>query len=236
VAVEAETGRPVVRLLELDGESTGLIQLLSDMGVGTEIYASIREFESHGRPDVPGCVVVDARLFFTADAGASALPRSLSGNLPMIVVSPEPDVATVVRAMKAGAVDFLQTPFREELMLQAISVALQTDRKRRALETRHAELRARFATLTPRERQVMALVTAGRLNKQIAFDLGLSEITIKVHRGSVMRKTQVRSLAELVRMADTIRDLGGWRDSNAEGDREPGPGLGSAQTVIPSQS
>ena len=125
--------------------------------------------------------------------------------VPVILMTGHGDIPMSVRAMKAGAVDFLPKPFRDQDMIDAVSTAIERDRRRRAAESDIAQVRERFATLSPREQQVMTLVTAGKMNKQVAFDLGLSEITVKTYRGAVMDKMAARSFADLVRMADALR-------------------------------
>jgi FixJ family two-component response regulator len=176
--------------------------LLRSVGLRTEVFESSDAFLKSKLPGAPSCLVLDVRL-----PGKSGL--SIQSDLaaegidpPIIFISGHADVPTSVRAMKAGALEFLIKPFRDQDLLDAVEVALQRDRVRRADQKLNAELRARFDTLTAREQQVMYLVVAGRLNKQIAAELGISEMTAKIHRAQVFRKMQAVNLPDLVRMAD----------------------------------
>lgn len=182
----------------------GLDSLLRSVGYDVGSFASPRDFLAHRRSNGPSCLVLDVRM---PDASGldfqDELARS-SNPLPIIFLTGHGDVPMSVRAMKAGAVEFLLKPFREQDLLDAIRQALEKDRVRLHQDAAAADLRERFATLTTREREVMALVARGRLNKQIAAELGLSEITVKVHRGQAMRKMQAGSVADLIRMADAL--------------------------------
>ena len=156
------------------------------------------------RPDAASCLVLDIRL-----PGGSGLDfqqdlAKANIHIPVIFITGHGDIPMTVRAMKAGAVDFLTKPFRDQDMLDAVMAALERDRKRRDSETASSDVRQRFETLTPREREVMVHVTAGLMNKQVAARLGVSEITVKIHRGHAMRKMNAKSLADLVRMADLL--------------------------------
>src|SRR5260370_33178250 len=178
--------------------------LVRSVGLGVELFASVQEFLGTARPDHPGCLVLDVRLPGRSGLDLQNELAKTNMRVPVIFISGHADVPMSVRAMKAGAVEFLTKPVRDQDLLDAIQLALAKDRARRADEKSLARLRAVFDALTPREREVMSLVVAGRLNKQIAAELGLSEATVKVHRGQVMRKMGARSLAELVRMADQL--------------------------------
>ena len=178
--------------------------LLRSVDLAVACYASVREMLAAPLPDGPSCLVLDVRL-----PGQSGLDLqqelARAGNpLPIIFITGHGDIPMTVQAMKAGAVEFLAKPFRDQELLDAITIGLERDHARRAAGQAEADLRARFTTLTPRETDVMGLVVQGRMNKQIAFTLGISEITVKVHRGQVMRKMQAGSIAELVRMADRL--------------------------------
>jgi FixJ family two-component response regulator len=181
-----------------------LDNLLKSVGFEVELFASPQEFLQSGRPDRPGCIVLDVRfpgrsgLDMQRDLGAA------NARLPIIFITGYGDIPMSVRAMKAGAVEFLTKPFRDQDLLDAVGTALEEDRARRAGDMRLAELRGRFDMLTARERQVLSLVVAGRLNKQIAGELGVSEMTVKMHRRQVMRKMQATGVAQLVRLADQI--------------------------------
>lgn len=181
--------------------------LLRSIGVQPRLCASAAEFLAAGPPAAPACVILDVRM--PGLSGLDCQQRIVEAGfcIPVIFMSGHADVPMSVRAMKAGAVEFLTKPFRDQDLLDAVNHALERDRVRRAEEESTADLRERFASLTPREREVMDGVVAGRLNKQIAADLGTSEITVKVHRGQVMRKLGADSLADLVRMAGRL----GWR-------------------------
>jgi len=178
--------------------------LLRSVGLRARLFASVDQFLEAGRPDGPACLVLDVRL-----PGRSGLDlqRELGAaniQLPIIFITGYDDIPMSVKAMKGGAIEFLTKPFRDQDLLDAIQLGIARDRAWLEDKKAMAGLRARFETLTPREREVMTLVVAGRLNKQIAYEIGVSEITVKVHRGQVMRKMQATSLPDLARMADRL--------------------------------
>jgi FixJ family two-component response regulator len=181
-----------------------LHSLLRSVGLTARLHASVEMFLAAKRPDAPGCLVLDVRMPGIGGLDLQGRLNSLGIHLPVILMTGHGDVPMSVRGMKAGAVDFLIKPFRDQEMLDAIATAIDRDRLRRAVDKASADLRGKYAALSPRERQVMALVTAGKMNKQVAGDLGLSQVTVKIHRGSVMRKMGARTLADLVRMAEAL--------------------------------
>jgi FixJ family two-component response regulator len=181
-----------------------LDSLLRSVGHDVRLFSSAQEFMGAERPDAPGCLVLDVRL-----PGMSGLTfqqeLTKAGNaVPVIFLTGHGDVPMSVRAMKAGAVEFLTKPFDDQVLLDAIHASIEHDRARRRDAASLAEVQALYRGLTERERQVMKLVVAGRVNKQIAAELGLSLVTVKVHRGQVMRKMLAKSVADLVRMADRL--------------------------------
>jgi FixJ family two-component response regulator len=180
-----------------------LEDLVSSVGLEVRAFATPQEF-LQSKPDAPGCLVLDVRLPGMSGLTFQQELAKEGVTLPVIFITGHGDIPMSVRAMKAGAVEFLSKPFHDQDLLDAIHAAIERDRKRRREAMRVAELRERFATLTERERQIMTLVVIGRANKQIAAELTLSEMTVKVHRGQVMRKMLARSLPELVRMADRL--------------------------------
>jgi FixJ family two-component response regulator len=181
-----------------------LATLLRSVGLDARVFSSPQEFMRAERPDAPGCLVLDVRLPGMSGLAFQEQLAKEGIGLPIIFISGHGDVPMTVRAMKAGAVEFLTKPFDDQVLLDAIHASIERDRGRRRDALQLAELQARYRALTERERQIFKLVIDGRLNKQIAAELGLAVVTVKVHRGQVMRKMVAKSVVDLVRMADQL--------------------------------
>src|SRR5450432_1487119 len=178
--------------------------LLPSVGLEVRTYVSVQEFLDAGAHDNLGCILLDVRLPGISGLDFQLRRDGFGVHLPIVLMTGHGDVPMSVRAMKAGAVDFLPKPFRDQDMIDAVTAAIRRDRERRAADSAAADIRDRHASLSPREKQVMALVTTGKMNKEVAFDLGLSEITVKTYRGAVTQKMAARTFADLVRMADAL--------------------------------
>jgi FixJ family two-component response regulator len=204
-AAPAAPNLPLVVIVDDDpAVRESLDSLFRSVGMATRVFGSPAEMLQALLPDEPGCIILDVRL-----PGMSGLDfQDQLGRqgiaLPIVFMTGHGDIPMTVRAMKAGAFDFLAKPFRDQEMLDAVTAAIERDRQRRSATAALDDLRAAYQTLTPRERQVMTHVVAGLMNKQVAGVLGLSEITVKIHRGNVMRKMSVRTLADLVRLAEAL--------------------------------
>ncbi|MBR1124874.1 response regulator transcription factor [Bradyrhizobium lablabi] len=194
-----------VHIVDDDGairESLG--DLLRSMDYEVTLYGSALEFLRVELPDVPGCLVLDVRLPGTSGLELQEYLTGIDVRLPVILMSGHGDIPMSVKGMKAGAVDFLTKPIREQDLIDAVATAIRIDRDRRRDSIQIAQLRELYALLTSRERQVMALVASGLMNKQVANELSISEVTVKMHRGSVMRKMRVKSVAMLARIAEAL--------------------------------
>jgi FixJ family two-component response regulator len=181
-----------------------LSNLFRSVGLRAEVFGSARELLESELPEVASCLVLDIRLPGPSGLDFQAELAKANIQIPIIFMTGHGDIPMTVKAMKAGAVDFLTKPFRDQDMLDAVAIAIERDRARRKDEKIVAELRAVFETLTARERDVLGLVASGLMNKQIAAEIGLAEITVKIHRGHIMRKMGAKSLADLVRMAEML--------------------------------
>ncbi|MBC3362846.1 response regulator transcription factor [Pseudomonas sp. SWRI154] len=196
---------PIVYVVDDDASlRESLRSLLRSIGLHVELFDSVTQFMQHPRPDTASCLLLDVRLRGISGLDFQQQLASAEIHLPIVFMTGYGDIAMTVRAMKAGAVDFLTKPFREQDLIDAVSAAHRRDRLRRDSERGLQALHERFVTLTTRERQVMALAASGLMNKQIAGQIGLSEITVKIHRGQAMRKMGARSFADLVRMAQAL--------------------------------
>jgi FixJ family two-component response regulator len=201
----AKTQDSIVFVIDDDeGMRRALANLFRSVGLEVEVFASASEMLQSKLPDVASCLVLDVRLPGLSGLDFQIELAKANIHIPIIFVTGHGDIPMSVRAMKGGAIDFLTKPFRDQDMLDSAMMAIERDRKRREAEKTISGLRAHFETLTPREREVLALVAAGLMNKQIAAEIGIAEITVKIHRGHVMKKMGARSLADLIRMAEAI--------------------------------
>jgi FixJ family two-component response regulator len=202
--------RPIVHVVDDDAAMRSALEGLFDsVGLQTNTYATADDFLSAEIANRPGCIVLDVRL---PDMNGFEFQTRLiqtGVGIPVVMMTGFGDIPMSVHAMKRGAVDFLPKPFRDQDMLDAVMAAIERDRQRRAAEDGESQLRRRFETLSPREQEVMLLVTTGKMNKQVAGDLGISEITVKIHRGAAMHKMGAKTYAELVRMADALKSTHG---------------------------
>jgi FixJ family two-component response regulator len=199
----------IVHVVDDDASMRGALEgLFESVGLATHTYGAAGEFLAAPAVDRPGCIVIDIRLPDMNGLDFQVQLGRIGVRLPVVMMTGHGDIPMSVRAMKRGAVDFLSKPFRDQDMLDAVMAAIQRDRQRRAVDSDVSQLQQRFAALSPREQQVMLLVTTGKMNKQVAGDLGISEITVKIHRAAAMRKMAARSLADLVRMAEVIKPKG----------------------------
>jgi len=201
----ATTDDQTVLVIDDDPLTRGaLSSLFRSVGLNVRTFASAPELLQNPLPAVPSCLVVDVRLPRLSGFDLQTELSRLGVKIPIIFITGHGDIPMSVKAMKAGAVDFLTKPFRDQEMLDAVTGAIERDLKRRREEQSNLDIRARFESLTPRERQIMALVTAGHMNKVVAARIGISEMTVKIHRGHVMRKMGTRSLADLVLIAENL--------------------------------
>jgi len=202
---ESTQAPPVIYIVDDDESVRGALKgLFRSVGLRAETFGSPSEFLQSKLTDAPSCLVLDVRLPGLSGLDFQNELAKAGLHIPIVFMTGHGDIPMTVRAMKAGAVEFLPKPFRDQDMLDAVQAGLERDRSRRRSASELFELRSRFETLTRREQEIMALVTNGLMNKQIAGETGISEITVKVHRGNVMRKMGAKSLADLVRMADAL--------------------------------
>jgi FixJ family two-component response regulator len=202
----ARSDKPLVHVVDDDASMRSALEDLFDsVGLQSQAYGSAQDFLSANLSDRPGCIVLDVRLPDMNGLEFQGRLSQIGVGIPVVMMTGFGDIPMSVHAMKHGAVDFLPKPFRDQDMLDAVMAAIERDRQRRVVENDVSQLRQRFETLSPREQEVMLHVTAGRMNKQVAGDLGISEITVKIHRGAAMHKMGARTYAELVRMADALK-------------------------------
>jgi FixJ family two-component response regulator len=202
---EAPAPQAIVFVVDDDASvRKSLVHLFRSVGLGVEVFGSAPELLQSSLPNVASCLVLDIRLPGCSGLDFQIQLAQADIHVPIIFMTGHGDIPMSVKAMKAGAVDFLTKPFRDQDMLDAVAMAIERDRERRASEKQALDMRALLDTLSPREREVMALVTGGLMNKQVAAEIGLAEITVKFHRAHIMKKMGARSLADLVRMAEML--------------------------------
>jgi RNA polymerase sigma factor (sigma-70 family) len=208
VTVGRAKATPIVFIVDDDADvCRALSDLIESVGLRTKTFGTAADLLKAGLPEEASCLILDVRLPGLSGLDFQSELARAKNNIPIIFITGHGDIPMTVKAMKAGALDFLTKPVREQDLLDAIRVALDRDRVQREDEKETLDLRTRFDALSPREKDVLALVTAGLMNKQVADELGVSEVTVKVHRHNLMKKLSAQSLANLVRMADSLRVL-----------------------------